>query len=163
MPREHVYGARATVPNGDTSDVGSRLVAYRAFVTGVRGVLRTYVSGAGTSGPMRREIEAHLTRLDDALTWLNTAQAATDEATTTADAADVANPSPDDRDVVLRATVGWTRNDGVLTLGVTAVDAETRAEVPLPGSPHVTLDWPAANQLLRAVRTGRDGSCGAPQ
>lgn len=159
MPREHVYGARATVTYGEPSDVGSRLVAYRAFVTGVRGVLNTYVSDAGTAGPLRRDLEAQLSRLDDSLFQLNAAQAATDEATT-----DDTDASPDgDRDVVLRATVGWTRNDGVVTLGVTAVDADTRAEVPLPGSPHVTLDWPAANQLLRALRTGRDGSCGAPQ
>lgn len=149
MPREHVYGAHATVPNGEPIDVGSLLAAYRAFVTDVSGILSSQPSDAGAVGPLRRDLLDRLAALDATLD------------ASVAVAADA--PPSGERAVVLRATVGWTRDDGVLTLGVTAIDAATRAEVPLPGSPHVTLDWPAANRLLRVVRTGRDGSCGSPQ
>lgn len=155
MPREHVYGGRVTVPVGDPVVPVAQLDLLQDFVTGVRGALNTAPSGGDVARSAERNAERNadvvaalrdrLAQLDNALDLL---VAGSDPATT--------------RELVLRATVGWTRDDGQLTLGVTALDAVTRDEVPLD-APHVSLDWPAANRLVRVVRAGRDGACGSPQ
>lgn len=71
------------------------------------------------------------------------------------------------RPVRLRATVGWDRDGGVVTLGVTGLREDDLApgEDPLVdvGGYHAQLDWRGCNRLLAVLRRGRDGTCGAPE
>lgn len=78
-------------------------------------------------------------------------------------ALDDESPTPTRRrEVRLRVTVDWTPDGRWVTLGVTGEDPATGDDVPLPGY-HVSLDWVAANQLLRVVRVARDAASGTPE
>jgi len=68
----------------------------------------------------------------------------------------------DDRRVQLRLVLTWTRDHPTVYLDVDGWDHDAAEAVDL-GGPHLELDWPAVNKLVRKLRVARDQSCGAPE
>lgn len=185
MPREYVPADVVTVPDGDLPYLAARsaldlpdllragcppdpaddatqreLGLLRALAAG----LRSLVARDAPVLPdreLRLELDRRLAQLDAALDDLGSAAPP-------ASAAPRVATSLGPRPVRLRVALGWAPGGRHLTVGVTGHRADADR---LPGEPdavdlggyHARLDWCGANDLLRAVRLGRDGACGAPE
>jgi hypothetical protein len=66
------------------------------------------------------------------------------------------------RRVQLRVVLTWTRDHPTVYLDLDGWDHDAAEAVDL-GGPHLELDWPAANRLIRKFKVARDQSCGTPE
>jgi hypothetical protein len=139
VPRERVPARYVTVPSGD--DLLRR--RHDLLLEFVRSLAPTY--GPELPSDLRAELLQLAVRLDEL--------------------------TPGDRDVDtdrrvrVVATLAWEPDGGVVRL---RLDGHAPGDDGLPpaeldlGGPTAELDWAAANRLVEAVRTARDGAFGTP-
>lgn len=171
MPVERVYGQLVTVRDGDLPYLAARAAADLPHPTAPDGDRAC----PDRACPDRDALAVLLDDLRDLLddgdyvpgTRLAHVRARVASALAALRAAEAGDPSTA-RPVRLRASVGWTRDGGLVTVGLGGYrETDRRGDDEPPevdlGGYALELDWSGCNRLIAAVRTARVGAWGVPE